>query len=127
MIRNNIENLKDTDFYSLILFTLFKMTDKPEYSSISQLSYVLDKDNLLNLCTFFGGQTITIPTLHELESLVYALLLYQNVKVDGMEYEDALALIGHESEELREVKKNYKHICNIMSKYSFVPQEKMKK
>lgn len=127
MIRNNIENLKDTDFYSLILFTLFKMTDKPEYSSISQLSYVLDKDNLLNLCAFFGGQTITIPTIHELESLVYALLLYQNVKIDGMDYNEALELIGHESEELREVKKNYKHICNTMSKYSFVHQENMKK
>ena len=126
MIRNNIENLKETDFYSLILFTLFKMTDNPEYYSISQLSYVLDKDNLLNLCAYFGGQTIKIPTTHELESLVYALLLYQHVKIDGMEYEKALNLIGHESEELREVKKNYKHICNIMSKYSFVPQEKMK-
>ena len=102
------------------------MTDNPEYSSISQLSYVLDKDNLLNLCVYFGGQTIKIPTTYELESLVYALLLYQHVKIDGMEYEKALNLIGHESEELREVKKNYKHICNIMSKYSFVPQEKMK-
>ena len=126
MIQTNIENLKETDFYSLILFTLFKLTDTPEYSSISQLAYVLDKNNLLNLCTFFGGQTIKIPTLHELESLVYALLLYQSVKIDGMSYEDALNLIGHESDELREVKKNYKNLCNVMSKYSFVPQERMK-
>ena len=126
MIKNNIETLKETDFYSLILFTLFKMTEKPEYSSISQLAYILDKDNLLNLCAYFGGQTITIPTTYELESLVYGLLLYQKVKVDGMDYDEALALIGHESEELREVKKNYKQICSVMSKYSFVNQEKFK-
>lgn len=55
MIRNNIENLKQTDFYSLLLFSLFKMTDIPEYSSISQLAYVLDRENLLNLCEYFGG------------------------------------------------------------------------
>ena len=126
MIRNNIQNLKDTDFYSLILFTLFKMTDNPEYSSISQLAYVLDKDNLLKLCTYFGGQTIRIPTMPELESLIYALLLYQHVKIDGMDYEEALSLIGHESEELREVKKNYKALCKVMAKYSFVPQDKVK-
>lgn len=26
-----------------------------EYSSLSELAYILDKDNLLNLCEFFGG------------------------------------------------------------------------
>ena len=77
------------------------MTNVPEYSSLSELAYVLDKDNLLNLCEFFGGQTITIPTVDEVESLVYSLLLYQYVKIDKMDYNDALKLIGHESCELR--------------------------
>ena len=123
LIRNNIENLKQTDFYSLLLFTLYKMTDNPEYSSISQLSYVLDKNNLLNLCEYFGGQTIKIPTTRELESLVYSLLLYRYVKIDNVPYEDALELIGHESCELRHVKKQYQEICKILSEYSFRPQE----
>lgn len=123
MIKNNIENLKNMDFYSIALFTLFKMTEKPEYSSLSQLAYILDEDNLLNLCEMFGGQTIRIPTTKELESLIYSLLLYQYVKVDNLDYEEALQLIGHESCELRQVKKQYQALCKIMDKYSFVKQE----
>ena len=123
MIKNNIENLKNMDFYSIALFTLFKMTEKPEYSSLSQLAYILDEDNLLNLCEMFGGQTIRIPTTKELESLIYSLLLYQYVKVDNLDYEEALQLIGHESCELRQVKKQYQALCKVMDKYSFVKQE----
>lgn len=127
MIRTNIENLKQTDFYSLLLFSLFKMTDHPEYSSLSQLAYVLDRENLLNLCEYFGGQTLKIPTMKELESLIYSLLLYQYVKIDNMEYNNALELIGHESCELRQVKKGYHSLCKIMEKYTFTPQENVKK
>lgn len=123
MIQNNIENLKQQDFYSLLLFALYKFNDVKEYSSLSQLAYILDKDNLLNLCEYFGGQTITVPTLQELESLIYSLLLYQYVKIDGMEYDEALKLIGHESCELRQVKKRYKALCDVLENYSFKPQE----
>ena len=102
------------------------MNDIPEYSSLSQLSYVLDQNNLLNLCEYFGGQTITIPTIQEIESLVYSLLLYQYVKIDGIEYNDALELIGHKSCELRQVKKKYNSLCKILEKYTFLPQERLK-
>ena len=127
MIRNNIEKLKQVDFYSLLLFALYKGTDIPEYSSLSQLAYVLDKDNLLNLCEYFGGQTITIPTMQEMESLVYSLLLYQYVKVEGIDYEKAVTLIGHNSCELRQVKKHYHELCDVLSNYKFNPQERVKK
>ena len=123
MIKSKIENLKQTDFYSILLFSLFKMTKHPEYSSLSQLCYVLDKDNLLNLCEYFGGQTLYIPTTRELESLIYSMLLYQYVKIDNIEYDKALELIGHKSCELRQVKKQYQAICEVMDKYTFKPQE----
>lgn len=123
MIKNNVENLKQVDFYSIALFSLFKMTNTPEYASLSELCYVLDKDHLLNFCEYFGGQTITVPTVKELESLIYSLLLYQYVKVDGIDYQKALELIGHESCELRQVKKQYKIICDVMSKYTFNARE----
>ena len=85
------------------------------------MAYLLDEENLLNLCEFFGGQTIRIPTTKELESLIYSLLLYQYVKVDGMDYEEALNIIGHESSELRQVKQQYRALCKVMDKYSFKP------
>ena len=123
MIKNNIENFKQADFYSLLLFALYKSIEIPEYSSLSQLSYVLDHKNLLNFCEYFGGQTIKVPTIKELENLVYSLLLYQYVKVDHMEYDVAVNLIGHKSSDLRQVKKNYTELCSVMDNYSFTPQE----
>ena len=126
MIKSNIENLKQADFYSILLFALYKMNEIPEYSSLSQMAYVLDQKNLLNFFEYFGGQTIKVPTIQEMESLVYSLLLYQYVKIDGIEYEEALDLIGHESCELRQVKKKYNSLCKVMEKYSFSPQEPIK-
>ena len=96
----------------------------PEYSSLSELVYVLDRKNLLNLCEYFGGQTITIPTIDELETLTYSLLLYQYVNVDKKDYEEALDLIGYESKDLRRVKKFYTKLCEVLDKYDFKPRDK---
>ena len=123
MTNNQIKTLKDTDCYSLILFCLYKLLDVPEYSSLSELVYVLDKQNLLNLCEYFGGQTITIPTVEELETLTYSLLLYQYVNVEKKDYAEALELIGHESKDLRRVKKFYTKLCEVLEKYDFVPRD----
>ena len=90
------------------------------------MTYVLDKDNFLNLCEYFGGQTIKIPTIKEVESLVYSLLLYQYVKIDKMDYDEALALIGHESCELRQVKSQYQALCKILDSYEFKVRDSVK-
>ena len=117
--KTELDNLRTKDIYSLILFALFKLKDLPEYSSLSELAYILDKENLLKLCEFFGGMTITIPTMQELESIVYSLVLYQYVNIDGMEYNDAVQLLGKKSCDLRTVKSAYVKLVAILDKYDF--------
>lgn len=119
----NLNNLKERDVYSLLLFCLYKLSDIPEYSSLSELVYVMDKNDFLNFCEYFGGQTIKVPTIEELDALMYSLLLYQYVKIDKIPYEKALTLIGHESKELRAVKKNYRKLCEVLQKYSIKSRE----
>lgn len=122
MIKKELKNLKQTDIYSLMLFALYKFIEIPEYSSLSEMAFILDKENLLNLCEYFGGQTIKIPTIKELESLTYSLLLYQLVDIDKINYDDAINMIGHESRDLREVKNNYRKLVEVLSKYEFKPR-----
>lgn len=117
--KTELDNLRTKDIYSLILFALFKLKDLPEYSSLSELAYILDKENLLKLCEFFGGMTITIPTMQELESIVYSLVLYQYINIDGMEYNDAVQLLGKKSCDLRAVKSAYVKLVSILDKYDF--------
>lgn len=118
-IKNEFKNLKDVDIYSLMLFSLFKIREIPEYATLSEMAYVLDKENLLKLCEYFGGMTIKIPTINELESLVYSLILYQYVNIDNIDYDEAIRLIGHKSSDLRKVKADYRKLCSILDKYDF--------
>lgn len=118
-IKDSLDALKEKDVYSLALFCLYKIIGAPEYSSIGELAYVLDKKNLLNLCEYFGGQTITIPTIGELENLLHALLLYQYVKIENIPYEKAVDMIKYHSKDMRAVKNNYHKLSTILDDYSF--------
>lgn len=117
-LRKELDNLKMTDTFSLILFVLYKIRDVEEYSTISELAYILDKNALLDLCEYFGGLTIKIPTIEEIESIINSLLLYQYINIDGCSYDDAIEKIGFDSFQLRKIKKDYNNICSILSEYS---------
>lgn len=119
MIREQLTKLKDIDIYSLMLFALYKTKDIPEYASLSELVYILDKDSLLKLCEYFGGTTLKIPTIEQLESLVYALILYQYVNIEHMQYDEAVKLVGHCSKDLRNVKSDYCKLCKVLEQYDF--------
>lgn len=118
-MKKSLDCLKDTDIYSLAMFALYKLTDIPEYSIVGELPYILDKKNLVNFCTYFGGRTIKVPTLDELYSMMYLVLLYQYTKIDGVEYDEAVKMIGFKSSELRQVKSAYVKVCKVLEKYNF--------
>ena len=117
-IKQELNNLHERDIWSLMLFVLFKVKDIPECSSLSELAYILDKKNMLKLCEYFGGQTIRIPTIDELETLTYSLLLYQHVVIEHMNYEDALLLIPSTAN-IKEIKNTYRKMNEVLSNYQF--------
>lgn len=119
-IKEELNQLKETDIYSMLLFVLYQMKNLPEYSVLSELAYVLDKQNLLNLCEYFGGLTVTIPTIDELESLLNSLLMYQYIEIEGLTYDEAVSKIGFNSFDLRKVKKDYHKLSKLLENYSFV-------
>lgn len=118
-LKKDLTTLKDTDIWSLVLFALYKIRSVPEYSSLSELVYILDKPSVLKLCEYYGGMTITIPTIDELEFLVYVLVLYQKVNIEHVEYDTAIKEIGFKSSELRKVKSDYQKVCEVLDKYEF--------
>lgn len=120
MIREDIEKLKVDDMYSLILFTLYKMQDEPEYSTLSELVYLLNEESLINLLDYFGGLTIKIPTMKEFRLILNALVLYKAVKLEGQDINKAIKDLNLKEEyQLRDIKKTYITVCDILSKYNF--------
>lgn len=119
----DINLLKVNDIYSLMMFAIYKLKDEPEYSTLSELSYVLKKDSLLNFLEYFGGTTIRVPTMSEFKIVIKALLLYQYVKVDGFTFNKALSLIDLEELRAKDVKKTFVLIVDILDKYDFRRQD----
>ena len=118
-IAKKLDSMTEQDIYSLMLFSLFKLKDVPEYSSMSELAYVLDGENLLNLLTYFGGTTIKIPTVTELRMVLNVLLLYQYTAVDGMDYDSAMKQIDFKGASSEDIRNCYIKLSSILSKYDF--------
>lgn len=112
-ITDHIDNLNKEDIYSLMLFVLYKCNEKNEFSSLSQLSYILDVKSLLKLCEFYGGQTITIPTIDELRELLDALLIYQMIEIEHKDIDEIKDKYNFNTIKL------YTKIKEILSEYSF--------
>lgn len=117
LINNEIDSLKNQEFYSLLLFVLFKLRDNKEYSTLSELAYILEKEDFLNICEYFGGLTVKIPTIEELKELIRLLILYQSVRLNGQNIDDAINSLGYKK--FKNLKSNYREIESIMEKYQF--------
>ena len=108
-----------------MLFVLYKFQTIPEYSSLSELAYILDKNNLLKLCEYFGGQTLKIPTIDQLEETVYAMLLYQYVDVEKVDEKDALMLLRLDDNKEKVVRACYRCLKDVLSNYNFASRNSL--
>ena len=119
-ITSALQNLNKNDVYSLMLFTLFKIKDDPKYSTLSELCYLLDGDNLARFLKYFGGLTIKIPTLRDMRLLTQSLLLYQYVNMEGdANFQKALEAVCGDEFTSDEVKETYSKLIEVITDYSF--------
>lgn len=115
-----LDNLTVTDTYSLIMFALYKLKDNPKYSTLSELTYLVDRQSLLAIIEYFGGLTITIPSAKELRVLLNALTIYEQVNISKTQ--DLNKLLkdldkkGYDKEELLEA---YATVSDILKNYDF--------
>lgn len=118
-IKQTLNSLNKNDLYSMLLFTLYQMRKSNEYSTLSELSYILDNDNLVKLISFYGGTTIRIPTLREMRLLTDGLLLYDFVNIEGGTLTEGLAVIGKSEFKSDELLDTYYKISEVVSNYDF--------
>ena len=124
-IKNELQKLKQIDIWSLMLFVLYNFQNIPEYSSISELAYVLDEKNMLKLCEYFGGQTIKVPTIDQLEETLYGMLLYQYIDVEKIDEKEAYTLINLDKAKEKAVKSCYKSLKYVLANYEVSPRNKI--
>lgn len=114
-----LEQLKSSDIYSLMLFVLFKLKDSEKYASLSELAYIFDKESLLDFCQYYGGTTITVPTISELELVLNGLLLFQEVDLNHKDLTEELSKFDLRKNSKEQLISTYKEIKRVLENYRF--------
>lgn len=120
LIYESLQQLDKKDTTSLVLFTLWKLKDSPEYGALSELCYVLDGDNLSKFLSYYGGMTLKVPTLKEFRLMVKALQVFQFVNLDS-EYtlDEAIAVSAGQEFTKEELAQAYLKIVEVTKDYEF--------
>lgn len=118
-IYSEINKFKTKDIYNLMLYILYKVSDDPQYSTLSQLSYILNKEDLLKLCSYYGGLTIKIPSIDELELMLNALFVFYEVDIQKQDMTKTLNNFQTTISERYKIKKAYSVIKNTLKDIDF--------
>lgn len=122
-----LEELDKKDIYSLILFILYRLKEIPEYSTLSELVYILDNENFIKLINYYGGKTIRIPKIDELSTILNALLVYEREQNTDLSLSDIFKDIGINKKEIPEIMKILQLIPQLMDDYDFKRETKRNK
>lgn len=114
-----LEELDKKDIYSLILFILYRLKEIPEYSTLSELVYILDNENFIRLINYYGGKTIRIPKVDELSTILNALLVYEREQNTDLPLSEIFNDIGISKKEIPEILKILQLIPQLMDNYDF--------
>lgn len=112
-LNTKLEMLNEEDFINSILYMIYKVTDNPKYSVISELIYTLGKDQLFKLCSVLGGCEIKIPTLLELRMFTGALYIYYAIKCNNSTFDAAFNELNLPQTMRRDIAELYREISKF--------------
>lgn len=113
----DLSSLKREDVFSVATALLYSLKDSSKYSTVSELFYILDYDNFINLIKYFGGQEIRIPSSEEVARILKVLLLYQYSKVENLEWSESLKKSGIREEDSLVARNQLRSLERIFQKY----------
>ena len=114
-----LEELDKKDIYSVILFCLYKLKNNEKYSTLSELIYILDNDNFIKFINYFGGKTITVPTINELSNILNALLVLEQMENNNIDIDTAMKNVNIKSIDKKYILENIDILKQILTEYDF--------
>lgn len=94
---------EDLDF-AYLLELMGPLHEVGSYAWLPELFAIVGHESLINLCRYAGGETITIPTLEELEVSIAALQRFYDIQIAHREVKLPKS---------KKVQKLYHRICEI--------------
>lgn len=116
---NLLSKFKEPDVYAILCGYLFEFKEIPEYSILSELTYLLDSKSFINLIKYFEGQTVRIPTREEFQSAVKVLLLLQYFEIEKRPWKESLQLAGFQTSEGRSAQKKLDKLKATIKNYNY--------
>lgn len=111
--KEEFKKLKSSDIYSTLFFILYMIGKIPEYKTLVDLIFMYDKDTVLKMCEYFGGETIKIPTIKQLMKALRILSLYESIDIDNIPYEEAIKKHDSDKDEI----KGYLQLKKLLEDY----------
>lgn len=119
-----LEELEKKDIYSLILFSLYRLKDVPEYSTLGELVYVLDNENFIKFLNYYGGKTIKVPTVQELSAVLNALFIFERQQNTDIPLNDLIKELNLNKKEKADLVKALNIITELLTEYDFKRETK---
>lgn len=113
-IVDSLNKLSVEDVYGKLLMLVYKLKEDEKYSTLSSLIWALDRENLLNFLTIFEGVELKVPKIYDLKLIVGGLQIYQLVKFEHKELDDAIREIMTEELSYQDLKDTYFRICQVV-------------
>ncbi len=106
---------KDNAYY-IALMLLYFLKGEKKYSTISEMVYLLDRENFLNLVQYYGGQEVYIPNNEEIITALKTVLLYQYRVINKLSWAESLKKAGFSSSESTNARGLYIALEQVLEK-----------